>query len=383
MLGEIKNKPIGGCCFLEGPRAVKKEELQQLTDLINYVFRTSSGREADMHISFPLFISEENLNNLLVMVDNGKPVSHMGLWINDFSYFGQPIRVGSLGSVCTDPNYRGQGLATKLMDAVLDHLEAEGVDLLLVSGGRGLYQRAQCFKAGKVTWYNIPKSSSLPRFEIVVNPPVEQLAELWSNEPMHSHRELNNFKALVDAAPLPRCIQHQSAVYLAKIGDVPLAYIQAVNAPNGGVLFYEWAGDRTVLLEIASYISNLPETREVTWPLPSWEKALHNLMPKLDAKVIRTEELSGTYRIIRFAAFIEKINKYLQERYGTNELRGFDEGDMQVLHYLDEELKLDRKSMSDLLFSGLLPENMPPEMKSLFVKAAPLPLPWPIGFDYI
>jgi len=367
---------------VEGPRPIKKEEFSDLLNLINYVFRTSSGKEPDMQNCFPLFLSEKNLANLLIMADGGKPVSHAGLWFNDVQYLGQTMKVGYLGSVCTDPDYRGKGLATKLMRAVLNHLEENGADLLLVSGGRGLYQQAGCIKAGCVSWYTIPKEP-VTHFNISTNPPVSFLNELWIKEPLHSKRSLPNFEALVEAAALARCINCESKVYLATINNTPLAYIQAVQTKDGSVFLYEWAGERTVLIEIAAFIASLPGSCEVRWPIPSWEKTLLGLIPKINGVKVSADTLSGTYKIIRFAPFIDKISSYLQERYGFSRLKGLHQEQFQVLYYEDEFLKLKPKEMQQMLLSGILPANIPAKMRGVFEKALPLPLPWPIGFDFI
>lgn len=369
---------------MEGPRSVKKEELQDLTNLINYVFRTSSNKEPDMHICFPIFISEQNLDNLLVFVDETtqKPVSHMGTWINDFNYFGEPMKVGYLGSVCTHPDFQGQGLASRLLDEVFNHLENNGVDILLVSGGRGLYQRAGCKRVGEVKWHNISKQDTHPKFDVAIDPPVEYLNELWLNEPMRTKRGLDNFKTLVEAAALARCVNAKSKVYLAKTGDTPLAYIQGLHTKDGSIMIYEWAGDRSVLIELASYIANTCQN-ETRWPVPSWEKTLLSLLPSINASVTKTDTLSGTYKIIRFAPFIDKISSYLTELYGAKKLSGFDEENRQVLLYENERIALNPEDMLTMLLSGKLPNNLPPKMQQLFEKALPLPLPWPIGFDYI
>lgn len=368
---------------MEGPRPVKKEEFEDLINLINYVFRTSSGKKPDMEICFPLFLSEKNLDHLLIMADKGQPVSHAGLWLNDFHYFGQTMKVGYLGSVCTEPNYRGMGLATTLMGAVLNHLEENGVDLLLVSGGRGLYQQAGCLKEGSVNWYSIPKQSPNCCFDITINPPVALMNELWIKEPLHTKRSLSNFEALVEAAALARCIDRESKVYLAGTRDTPLAYIQAVHGQDGSVFLYEWAGERTVLIEIAAFIAGLPNSKEVRWPIPAWEKTLLSLMPKINGIAKGTEKLSGTYKIVRFASFIDKASSYLSERYGLSPLTGYDQEEFQILLYEDETLKLKPNKMQQMLLSGVWPSNIPPKMKEAFLKTLPLPLPWPIGFDFI
>lgn len=369
---------------MEGPRAARKEELQDLIDLINYVFRVSASKEPDMHICFPLFISENNLDNLLVYADRktGKPISHLGLWINDFSYFGESLKIGYIGSVCTHPDYRGQGLASKLLDVAFQQLEQNGVDLLLVSGSRSLYVRAGCRVVGVVNWYTIPKKEQDVWFDVTVDPPVEPLNELWMKEPLRTKRGLKNFEALVEAGALPRCMGSKSKVYLASIGGVPLAYVQAVHNKDGSVYIYEWAGDRSVIVDLVRFMANSTEN-DTSWPVPSWETALLEFLSKMEAPVTKTGALSGTYKIIRFASFIEKVGRYLAEAFGGSPLTGFDQDGMQVLVYEDEKLALPPDEMLNLLFSGKLPDAVPPKMQALFEKALPLPLPWPIGFDFI
>ncbi|MDA3798769.1 MAG: hypothetical protein PF692_06790 [Kiritimatiellae bacterium] len=47
--------------------------------LCNLVFRkTEKPDHNDMHLQFPLMLSEENANNLMVAVDGKKIVSHIG-----------------------------------------------------------------------------------------------------------------------------------------------------------------------------------------------------------------------------------------------------------------------------------------------------------------
>lgn len=51
---------------MEGPRAVKVEELGKTIELINKVFRESSGLAPTMQYEFPTLLSKENCDNIRV-----------------------------------------------------------------------------------------------------------------------------------------------------------------------------------------------------------------------------------------------------------------------------------------------------------------------------
>jgi hypothetical protein len=53
-------------------------EVEQILNLVNYVFRTSSGLEPSMGSQFPTFICAENSPNLYVAVQDGKIIATLG-----------------------------------------------------------------------------------------------------------------------------------------------------------------------------------------------------------------------------------------------------------------------------------------------------------------
>ncbi len=82
-----------------------------------------------------------------VLCHQGVPVSKIGIYHSRVSVYGSHLRVGSIGGVCTHPDYRGLGLATRLLDYCTRKLTDEGARLMLISGVRGLYTRAGCVTA--------------------------------------------------------------------------------------------------------------------------------------------------------------------------------------------------------------------------------------------
>ncbi len=85
----------------------------------------------------------------IIAVD-GKPVSHIRIIYDHLSIYGVRIKTASLGGVCTDPEFRGRGIATRLLDSCIDEATRAGAKLLIISGDRGLYLRAQAAIAGPV-----------------------------------------------------------------------------------------------------------------------------------------------------------------------------------------------------------------------------------------
>ena len=100
---------------MEGPRSVRREEMQSMAQLVDAVFM--GGREGAMFGAYPQYFSEANNENHFVFVDGGRVVSHFGMDQRDVSIAGCRLRVGCVGAVATYEEYRGKGMATRLFDA--------------------------------------------------------------------------------------------------------------------------------------------------------------------------------------------------------------------------------------------------------------------------
>ena len=64
------------------------------------------------------------------------------------SIAGCTIRVVCIGAVATYEEYRGKGLATQLLELACKEAIDDGVDFMLISGGRGMYRRAGAADVG-------------------------------------------------------------------------------------------------------------------------------------------------------------------------------------------------------------------------------------------
>src|SRR3712207_6803949 len=129
---------------MEGPRETKNNEYEKVILLINNIFRTNKGYKPTMQYEFPILLNKDNRENMRIIVEDNKPVSCVNFVQREILVEGAKIDVASIGAVCTNKEYRGKGYSSLLLEDVEKKMYEDGVDLLLVSGTRALYQRRGC-----------------------------------------------------------------------------------------------------------------------------------------------------------------------------------------------------------------------------------------------
>ncbi len=183
---------------VEGPRGARPEEIPAIVELADNVFRVSE--DDSMGEEFPLLYAEENADNLRVFVDNGRPVSLIAMFRREVVLAGTRHGSCALGSVCTHPGYRGQGLATRLLHDARRRALEHGDDLVLISGGRGLYRRQGYVDVGDyssctVTQKRLPEGGA--RIRPWTPEDVPELVRLHSMEPVRFVRGPEDFLPLL------------------------------------------------------------------------------------------------------------------------------------------------------------------------------------------
>ena len=126
-----------------GVRSLRKSEMGSLRKLLGDVFFTGLP-DIQSHA-----INEENASNLLVVVEDGEVVSHIGTIKRHVSVLGCSLKIASLGGVATYASHRGKGQASALFEKTMAVCCDEGVDYIMVSGYRNMYHRYGCRHVGK------------------------------------------------------------------------------------------------------------------------------------------------------------------------------------------------------------------------------------------
>jgi ribosomal protein S18 acetylase RimI-like enzyme len=302
---------------MEGPRGLKKDELRSAAELANLVFRHDSPYK--MEEEFPLLFSENNLENIRVFVDAGKVVSMVGMCINDVIIMGCMIGAVCIGSVCTHPEYRNKGLASKLLEDATNRAVQEGASLMLVSGDRGLYRRFGCVDAGIYRWYSIKrdqlevheKNLTLRKYG---EKDVIELVKLHQLEPIRFIRTYEDFKTLLESKRL--CDQISETYVVEQNGPV-VAYVslQLPRSRDLPLAILELAGSRVAILKTLRSLMDDVGTESAIVRTTTADVELDHLMVSAGAKR-STGGFMGTVKLIDIERFLESIDTYMTEVIG-------------------------------------------------------------------
>jgi len=101
-----------------GPKTTELHQLKEVMALPKHVFR--SDCEGDLGLLF----HPDRLGQLRIFESDGKPVSLVGMILNDTVLLGCSVRVACIGSVCTDEPHRGRGLAGRLVEDAVERKNA-------------------------------------------------------------------------------------------------------------------------------------------------------------------------------------------------------------------------------------------------------------------
>lgn len=132
----------------DGPRPVRLEEWDDLVALVLGVFYPRRLRSEGEPLTWPVGFSDELRERTWIIAHRGRPVSAVGHIVRDLVIAGHVLRMAFIGGVCTAEAHRGRGLASLALHATFAHLRERGVDLVYISGARGLYRRAGAHPIG-------------------------------------------------------------------------------------------------------------------------------------------------------------------------------------------------------------------------------------------
>lgn len=119
-------------------RNVREEEWDDFMKLLERSYGFSSGFFPRY---YPYIYGAEcrDLSSFYVVEDNGKLVSHVGLFKMKAISFGHSIIMGGIGGVATLPEERGKGYMTVLLNHVINVMKRDGIPLSVLWGDRQRY----------------------------------------------------------------------------------------------------------------------------------------------------------------------------------------------------------------------------------------------------
>ncbi len=305
----------------DGPRLLRPEELSASNRLSQICFRDIPASDENE----PELPPQYQAGQTFLIAAGGRPVSQISTFLTPLKIYDGIVRVGSIGGVCTHPDYRGHGLATRLMEHCTRHLVASGAGLMLISGGRGLYTRLGNVPSGKYAAFHL-KSDAIRRPDAgqpdVRLRPVSAASaaicsRLYHAEPVRFQRNMATFQNFFQ----PREPGYHAEEWIVELEGRPAAYLllnvpwKYFGQPGAGVRsIEEYAGSRVALAEGIAAALNQPGIQEIQAPIPWQDVDLIHLLKQYGGRPQWTALEDHTMRIIAFPALMAGLRPYLQSR---------------------------------------------------------------------
>ncbi len=371
--------------MIDGPRGAKPEELDEIGILASKVFNWQ------MRENFPTLFCYDNLDNLRIIKTDNKVVSLIGVVVRDMVINGCRITVGNVGSVCTYDKYRNRGYAWMIFEDMMQKLRSDGVDMLLVSGYRSLYEKHGCTHIGNLKRYKIEEYLNFQETKIKIKQfkisDLPRWASIHRNEPVRFHRPYNDFYKLTTEALKYR--QNRS-LYSIYEKDQILAYV-VVDKGKSEIGFNEYAGSRRAIFESIGLLKREFSADKVNISVPIHDTELACMLDSIGIKADYTST-SGTISILNFESLCKKLVPLFEEIVGSDiakrlkfiEIRG-----SYMISLDDEEIKInDIHDLARLIFGKPLDKNISTELtikgelKNILESIFPIPRP-EYGLNYI
>lgn len=381
---------------MEGPRGTKTLEIQKVIDLINQVFRIDAGLAPTMGQEFPLLLTEKNKERMRIMLEDDQPVAVVNYYKSNFLIQGTPISVGSVGAVCTHPEYQGQGLATILLDDVEEQMRQEGILIMLVSGRLNVYRRRACSVAGD--FYKVSLLPSKEEKEVTLIPyelqHMDLMRQLYHLESLRYERTYEEFDGLLEGSITPWG-NYQYEVYMIQqqeeiCGYFVLRLIQEGEKTYGYIR--EYAGDRSMILEGALAALDRHHLSHIDIYFPSQDPIKFPMMRK--GIEIQRENQLGTMKILQFTKLMDQLQSYFS-RYVPedllNQLEYYEKDRIYGLAIGEEKIEFATLNEVNQFIFGIDHENASyswdmedkPLLRKFCTAVFPVPVPWAGGLNFI
>lgn len=364
-----------------GVRLARPDDMEAITQLADRVFR--SKRSTSMADEFPYLYAGRNAHHWAVAMADGEAVSIVGTMVWPAVIGGAATHVASLGSVATDPAFRGQGLATRLLGLLQETLTQESVRLVLISGDLPLYLRFGARPIGRVRWYALNPQPPADGHRYAVRPldphrDANIVARLHQSRGTRFGRSLSELTAMLEAQPITQVEQGTKVALLISRDGEPVSYGIVNHRPfqgRGASRLVEWAGDPAGVLHALRTLPDWPE-RGMEVPVLTEDRGLATLLE--GAELRRSGPVSWLAKVIDGTGLVQDLAPLWSELGDQTLTMGTVEPDYYDLSLGSQHWAVSGADLTEWMF-GWEPPHRPPELAAYW----PLPALWPEALNYI
>ncbi|GGE38193.1 hypothetical protein GCM10011391_16240 [Pullulanibacillus camelliae] len=360
-------------------RQLRSEEATQAIKLSDAVFRDTEQKS--MGEAFPTIFSSEMIEQSYGAFEGERLVAFMGLVPSVIRVGKAHVHSYSLGSVCTDPASRGKGYASQILDKLLRDIKQTEAALLLVSGDRPLYRRADCYPFGEVLQFEIEVAGSMDHtFAIREYSPrdVHRVTELANNRPVGYALTPYDMSVYIHAEAYASCIKQQHRVLLAEQQGSTQAFL-IVGVPyrhsQSEAVAVEWGGDPQAIRSLLQAAKVHYALKSLKINVPWQEK---ELIERLSDFSHHYQANQGTIHLVDIERFFKQLGPYFSEAFPSAQVQDWqlDKGEKRIII---RRQGIDVEMTSEALVSYLFD----PKARQEGLPSITIPLPYTAGLNYI
>ena len=339
----------------------------------------------NMAEQFRVLFAPENVARMLVAVDGGQVVSMVNYYPGPVRIGPATIRVASIGSVCTDPAYRGRGLAANLLGLAEAKMLEEGIHVVVISGGGGIYSAFGSEQAGDMREATVPAERLASVLGVSTRPyapsDFNALRRLHAQDPVRFVRRAREFRLLLEGQTFPDTYADYPVRMVVRDGAAVAYAILVVDKGNDEVGIKEMGGDRAAL--VAAFPLFLAE----------YERARIHFAATPGDPVLGVAEgpkpihQFASLKIVDFPGCMEALRPYFRSVLGkaAADLRFAAPEGVATISGSGQHLRVtDPKELAKIVFGcgGTYPSGAAGTLGETLSRIFPVPFPWTHSINY-
>lgn len=282
--------------------------------VINFLNRNlRPGAEWSIVNEYPTALSESQLHNMRVIIENGQIVSHAVFRPMIVKTPVGVFKVAGIGSVVTSPDHRGQGHSTQILEACLEAATAADCDFaILWTDLFDFYRRMDFELAGtEVTVVLDREVGPTAGWKYLVSSKVapDALVRVFQQHSVSSHRSKEDVRLMLS-------IPNSTVVTAWEPNGRLAAYAVVGKGADLNGYIHEWGGSVSALLGLFSHLRNTLK-RDLRLIAPSHATGILSRLKESGCPEHRG--YLGMVRILKTESVFSKIKRHARA-IGLSEL---------------------------------------------------------------
>jgi GNAT superfamily N-acetyltransferase len=378
--------------------------LEGVVALVNDVFRHQGPPIIQQE--FPQLFSPENAHSLYIMLEDGVPVSHIGVYEQHMHIGPVTLPVGCIGAVGTRSDRRGQGYAGATLACAIHTMRSHGVLLMPVSGRRSLYSRAGCATVGRSYGQKRTLEELAPlardRYRVVCwnERYLSALEALHQLEPVRYHWPAEELGMLMEEN-----LATSSSAFVALSGRELAAWVlirhfgPMAHYSEGAGRLIDSVGVREAVWSAAVGGMKALGLAQLQFAVPFSDVTSLELL-KAESLAGEPGGIGGTYKVLDLTGLVEALTPYFHERLTLDEQVDFSidsAGVVEDEQFISDRIRFAFRSEEFLAADPLVATQVifspmedwkakvapvPKKLARVLARVFPVPLP-PYGINYI